>query len=186
MRNFAGAFDNALNKFNAHWPNHPARDTYKACRIFDPRHVASLPRDIQSYKAIPAFATPSVDMIREWSVYRNMPADELQFAEPIRANEAVGVTMQTDDDPNDGQPQHANDRQRIVTWWQAQSVRMPILTSLALKYVFFPWSSVEVERSFSAYGNVFGDKRRNLTDKNTRDLVMLYFNGDVEGRFAGY
>ena len=46
-----------------------------------------------------------------------------------------------------------------------------------------PATSVDVERSFSLYKHLLNDRRESLTELNTRRLVMLYFNGVIEGRF---
>ena len=41
-------------------------------------------------------------------------------------------------------------------------------------------TSVDVERSFSQYKHPLNDRREGLTEENTKRLMMLYFNGDVE------
>ena len=46
-----------------------------------------------------------------------------------------------------------------------------------------PVTSVDVERSFSQYKHLLKDRREGLTEENTKRLIMLYFNGDVEEWF---
>ena len=61
--------------------------------------------------------------------------------------------------------------------------RFPTLASIASNIIWMPVTSVEVERSFSSYKHILNDRCESLTDENTKRLLMLYFNGDVEQRF---
>ena len=58
--------------------------------------------------------------------------------------------------------------------------RFPILSAIAANAIWLPVVSVDVERSFSQYKHILNDRRERA---NTKILVMLYFNGDIEGRF---
>ena len=58
---------------------------------------------------------------------------------------------------------------------------LPILSNIALDYIWLPISSCSVERSFSMYNNLLNSDRQNLSYESLKQLNMLYFNG--EGRF---
>ena len=49
--------------------------------------------------------------------------------------------------------------------------------------IWMPVASVDVERSFSQYKHLLNDRVESLTEENTQRLVMLYHNGDSDGRF---
>ena len=44
-------------------------------------------------------------------------------------------------------------------------------------------TSVDVERSFSQYKYLLNERRESLTQDNTKRLMLLYFNGDIEHCF---
>ena len=62
--------------------------------------------------------------------------------------------------------------------------RFPLLAAIASEMIWMPVTSVEAERSFSNYKHIHNDRRESLTQENTKRLMMLYYNGDVEGRFS--
>jgi hypothetical protein len=70
-------------------------------------------------------------------------------------------------------------------FWQSSAIttRYPELAKVANKLIWTPVASVDVERSFSQYKHLLNDRREGLSEENTRQLVMLYYNGDLEGRF---
>ena len=72
----------------------------------------------------------------------------------------------------------------LCSFWKSMSHRFPLLAQVARKSIWMPVSSVDVERSFSEYKHILNDRREALTELNTKQLVMLYHNGDIEGRFA--
>ena len=61
--------------------------------------------------------------------------------------------------------------------------RFPLLSAIASEAIWMPVACVDVERSFSQYKHLLNDRRESLTEENTKRLVMLYHNGDIEGRF---
>ena len=71
----------------------------------------------------------------------------------------------------------------IPEFWDSMKDRFPSLSRIAADAIWMPATSVDVERSFSLYKHLLNDRRESLTELNTRRLVMLYFNGDIEGRF---
>ena len=58
---------------------------------------------------------------------------------------------------------------------------LPILSNIALDYIWLPISSCSVECSFSIYNNLLNSDCQNLSCKLLKQLSMLYFNG--EGKF---
>ena len=71
----------------------------------------------------------------------------------------------------------------IPEFWTGVRDRFPNLASIALKAIWMPVASVDVERSFSQYKHILNDRRENLTEENTKRLAILNFNGDIEGHF---
>ena len=66
-------------------------------------------------------------------------------------------------------------------YWVGMKTNLPILSNIALDYIWLPVSSCSVERSFSMYNNLLDSDRQNLFRESLKQLNMLYFNG--EGRF---
>ena len=68
-------------------------------------------------------------------------------------------------------------------FWEGMGDRFPNLAAVASHAIWMPVASVNVERSFSQYKHLLNDRRESLTEENTKRLVMLYYNGDIEGHF---
>ncbi|CAB4427774.1 unnamed protein product [Rhizophagus irregularis] len=69
---FQAAFAVAYEKFAAHIPNHPCRQLFHACQVFDPKFIRNgdaLRKNIQLYNAIKEFDNPSDELLREWGIY---------------------------------------------------------------------------------------------------------------------
>lgn len=148
---FRDAFQVAYKKFSNHIPHHPARNIFQACRVFDPAYLHAndiLRKDIRRYAAIKEFENPSDDLIREWSIYCNLPTDN-------RLKEAG-----------------------LNEFWLDLSSQLPILSNIALNYIWLPISSCSVERSFSLYNTILDDNRQNLSEESLKFLTMMYFNGN--------
>ena len=65
---FQVAFKVAFEKFSSHIPNHPARELFKVCQIFDPAyfHFSDVERrNIRLYSIINGFDNPSHELLRE-------------------------------------------------------------------------------------------------------------------------
>ena len=60
--------------------------------------------------------------------------------------------------------------------------RFPNLATIASLMIWMPITSIDVERSFSQYKHILNDRRESLTEENTKRMVMLYYNGDIEGK----
>ncbi|RHZ85885.1 hypothetical protein Glove_59g119 [Diversispora epigaea] len=55
-------------------------------------------------------------------------------------------------------------------------VTLPILSNIALDYIWLPISSCSVERSFSTYNILLSLDHQNLSQESLKQLSMLYFN----------
>ena len=71
----------------------------------------------------------------------------------------------------------------LPAFWQSVSDRYPSLSAVALDAIWMPVASVDCERSFSQYKHLLNDRRESLSEENTKRLVMLYYNGDIEERY---
>jgi hypothetical protein len=143
----------AHRKLEGHLHSHPAYLFYKAARIFDPRQLPTISHNISDYSVIKGFENPSPELLEKFLIYCRSPIDSL---------------------PN---PLVLND------YWASVNGRFPLLSSIARGAIWMPVTSVDVKRSFSQYKHLLNDRREGLTEENTKCLLMLYYNGDVEGRF---
>ena len=154
IKSFQKVFQLSLSKLDTLLKNHPAYDYYKAARIFDPQQLPCLTHDIEEYgRGMSALANPSVELMEEWLIYTKYRQDYL---------------------PNLVQ---------LPSFWGSMRGRFPLLSHIALDAIWMPVTSVDVERSFSQYKHLLNERRESLTDENTRRLMMLYYNGDIEQRF---
>ena len=62
------------------------------------------------------------------------------------------------------------------------SETFPHLGAMALNVMWLPVASVDVERSFSLYKHLLNEQRESLTEANTKQLLRLNYNGDLERR----
>ena len=72
----------------------------------------------------------------------------------------------------------------IPAFWKGMKDRFPHLSTIGAAAIWMSVASVDVERSFSQYKHILNDRRESLIEQNTKRLVMLYSNGDIEGRFC--
>ena len=56
-----------------------------------------------------------------------------------------------------------------------------LLSSIARDAMWLPVTLVDVERNFSQYKRLLDDRRETHTEENSKKLMMLYCNGDIEG-----
>ena len=148
---FRAAFVVAFNKFNAHIPSHPARSLFQATQIFDPKYILLGPlerKNLRQYSVIKELAHPSDELLCEWSIYCGMQLENL-----------VGKI-------------------NLEEYWMDLEDKLPILSKVALDYIWLPISSCSVERSFSIYNNILDDNRQNLSEDSLKRLNMMYFNGN--------
>ena len=152
---FRSAFNAAYKKFEMHIPQHPARPLFRASRIFDPLYMKvgiqvrdTSRNDIRRYSIITELGNPSDELLREWAIYCG----------------SVGEIVEENIDLN--------------SYWVGMQKILPILSSIALDYIWLPVSSCSVERSFSMYNNLLNSDRQNLSCESLKQLNMLYFNGN--------
>jgi hypothetical protein len=61
-------------------------------------------------------------------------------------------------------------------WKKVSHNHLPLLSQIALDYIWIPISSCSVERSFSVYNNILSEDRENLSQDSLQMLNTLYFN----------
>ena len=69
IKSFQNVFKLSLQKLEEHWDAHPACLYYEAMRIFDPRQMPTLGKDIEDYGAVEALQDPSPELLEEWLIY---------------------------------------------------------------------------------------------------------------------
>lgn len=145
---FQSTFQAAYTKFTIHFSNHPSRSLFKATRIFDPRFLKlSLTNcDIQQYGF-----------------------DILQLSNP-------SVVLLQEWSLYCNLDLLEVDYTNLGVFWEKMSLTFPLLTTIALDYIWLPISSCSVERSFSIYNNLLHDNRQNLSTESLKMLNMMYFN----------
>ena len=72
----------------------------------------------------------------------------------------------------------------ILKFWEGMKDCFPNLAAIASHAIWMLVASVDVELSFSQYKHLLIDRRESLTEENTKRLIMLYYNGDIEGHFS--
>ena len=65
IKSFQNVFKLSLQKLEVHLDTHPAYMYYKAVRVFDPRQLPTLAKDIGDYCALKALHDPSVELLEE-------------------------------------------------------------------------------------------------------------------------
>jgi hypothetical protein len=103
---------------------------------------------LHQYNSIKELANPSDELLNEWSIYCGMELENL--VEEIDLEE----------------------------YWMNLGDKLPIISKIALDYIWLPISSCSVERSFSIYNNILDDNRQNLSEDSLKRLNMMYFNRD--------
>lgn len=152
VEQFHASFLRAFEKLSKHIDRSTAMNFYRKCRVFDPRQVGMVPSDITRYTSIRGLESPTQDLRDEWGVYIQAAKEE-----------------------------HAENFDLDV-YWKGMSVRTPNLARIARENIWQRTTSVDVERSFSQYKHVLTDRRESLTEQHTKQLMLLKYNGDVEGR----
>ena len=72
------------------------------------------------------------------------------------------------------------DGKALDKFWCAQKTHFPAIAEAALESIWFPFSSVDVERSFSQYKTMMTDKRESMTEVTTKQWVMLMYMESVK------
>ena len=145
---FRKAFEAAYSKFTAHIPNHPAQPLFFACQVFDPKYIHA--------------GDPLRKNIRQYNSIKEFvnPSDELlrEWGIYYGLNEILGEI-------------------ELDQYWSNKATQLPILSNIALDYIWLLISSCNVKRSFSMYNSLLDDDRQNLSQDSLKRLNMMYFNG---------
>lgn len=157
IKSFHAVFQKSIEKMEKHLEMHPAKEYYKAGRVFDPRLLPTVSHAIAEYTEIPQLESPSQELREEWEIYTRSNIDDI----PSTSEGGLDLT----------------------SYWKGNSSRFPSLAEIAREVLWMPVASVDVERSFSQYKHLLNDHRHSLSESNTKQLIMLYFNGDIESRF---
>ena len=72
----------------------------------------------------------------------------------------------------------ANREENPTRWWKNYCTQLPLLSTMARKYLCIPATSVPSERAFSTAGNIVNAKRSCLLPENTNILTFLAQNLD--------
>jgi hypothetical protein len=96
------------------------------------------------------------------------------------------MTAASNDITNDDMPQHERQLTSFLTalrvprttdiyqYWS--SSQFPLIEPAARKYLSAPPTSVASEQLFSSAGQVYADRRSNLTGENAEKLLFLAYN----------
>ena len=146
---FQEAFKVAYEKFAAHIPSHPRHSLFYACQIFNPKYIHC--GDVTRKD------------IRKYSIITELsnPSNNLLDEWAIYCG-LTGVNLE---------------EMTLDEYWLNLVDCLPLLSQIALDYIWLPVSSCSVERSFSKYNSILDDNRQNLSEDSLRSLNMLYFNG---------
>ena len=144
---FMGGFRLAHRKFCKHIENQKtAVEMFKSIRIFDPTQRPTLPRDITQYSNLKGFSSAGTQLLDEWAIY-------------------WGINEIFDMNSFD-----------IVSFWISRGESMPILSKLALNYIWVPASAATVERSFSKLKQLESPQRLAMSDATLRDSIFCLCN----------
>ena len=58
-------------------------------------------------------------------------------------------------------------------YWIDKATQLPILSNIALDYIWLPISSCTIERSFSMYNSLLDSDRQNLSQDSLKTLNMM-------------
>ena len=151
VEHFDGAFNRAHLKFSKQVDRSMAMDYYRLCRVFNPRQVSMITNDITKYKTLRGLQNPSKSLQAEWDIYMTAAKEEL--------------------------PEEFD----LAKFWQGLCLWIPTLGKIATEHIWTKVTSVDAKQSFSKYKHMLDDRRESLTEKHTKELLILYFNGNVEG-----
>ena len=71
----------------------------------------------------------------------------------------------------------------LANYWRGLTARFLRVAEMAVFFIYLTVSSVDCERSFSKYKTLLTDRRKTLTELNTKRLAIMYFNGDDAERW---
>lgn len=162
------------------------------CSLLDPRfksiftfesEVAKIVRDLsldvlaENESPIPLSAEPAEEPPSKKGKFRKIFGDDFQnettdcgASTPLeRVKQEMAMYFQLPVMDIDENP---------LSWWKHESIRMPLLSQLAKKYLCSSATSVASERSFSTAGNVITSNRSLLKPEKANQLIFLAKNLD--------
>ena len=143
---FMEAFRLARDKLRKHIDSQTSSlEMFKSIRVFDPRQLSTLSRDITSFSNLHGFSLSKNGILGEWAIYRN----------------AVYVFDENFD---------------IAGFWKEKQSSLPILSTLALNYLWVPPGAAGVERSFSLLEQLESAQRLTMSNETLKDSVFCYCN----------
>src|SRR6266540_5012863 len=134
---FQQAFNVTYKKFATYISSHSGRLLFRACQIFNSKfiHLSDITqKDIRRYSIITELDNPSNNLLDEWAIYCGSTIDV----------NLMEVTLDK--------------------YWLNMAECLPLLSQIALDYIWLPVSSCSVERSFSKYNEILDDNRQNLSE----------------------
>jgi len=153
---------------------------FKSAQIFDPSYIKSnptahptLPKKQGNQDNIHVVKGKKWGEVSEglpFATHANLSSEYASYCSWVKAN--YQIPTEEDSNPFD--------------FWKYYGKNWPNLANVAFRTLSIPVSNAASERSFSKYNDVVSYKRTNLSNDSARVLAMMYFNGDVEKRFAGY
>lgn len=133
---------------------------YKLCRIFyPPRSISTISTDIGSYSALTGLETPTHKLQDEWDV-------DITAAKVTKKNKELVDDLD------------------LHAYWQSMTHHTRNMGKVAMDLIWTRITSMDYQHSFSQYNNLLTNRREMLTEEHTKQLVMLKFNGDMEGRMT--
>lgn len=130
----------------------PAIKFFNQIRVFNPSRLDLMPNDKDHYSAIPGF--------------NSVPCEELDLYFKILGPQVVGANP-------------CITFSNIRNFWNGLQDRVPVLASLAMKYILCPTNSADVERCNSIYKLIHSGRRRSLSEESLKCLVFLKYNHRV-------
>jgi hypothetical protein len=160
---FKKCYAQGLQKLQEYLDNNSAMDLYKRLRVLDPRNI----RDVNVSWAD----------ISDLFGQQKAPGDDEDLQDKKdRLNSLLEAEwnrycrIETHSVQN-----HAD----IHSFWQARGT---LIYDTVCPYLFYPTTSAAVERSFSLAGLIDTKNRTKMGDNLRQAAVMMFCNGDVEGR----
>lgn len=140
------------SKWSIYKRNYPTILSFKSIRIFDPRQSTKM-GNLQSLE--------HQTCLKPW-IEGNEEILLNEYSQYCKAIHSINF----DSMPNFDLSCH----------WQSYQTTFPHLTALAIRSIWLPVSSVEVERSFSKYREIFSERRRKLSPAAMKVLSALHCN----------
>ena len=74
----------------------------------------------------------------------------------------------------------------VINFWLSYRKEFPLLSQIAIEYLFIETSSLDADRSFGKLRDVQHSKRSKMNEESIKMESIIYFNGDIENKFDSY